>query len=95
MTTTTNLSITLLSEGQGQKEAAINTALNTLDGALGKMVTGTLTGSPRTLPDATTMANQLAIATDGDVGGTGPALVYSDGTVWRRVVDLDNTSLGA
>lgn len=93
MATTDNLTITLITEGQRQKETAMNEALNVIDAAIGKVFYGALTGSPRVLPTATAASGQLAIATD--VAGSQTWLVYSDGSVWRKIIQVDGTSLGA
>lgn len=95
MTQTTNLSIDLLDVGQRDKETTINEAFNTLDGNAGKILgvyTVAGTGSPPTggLPAASSHTNALAIATD--VGSPDTKwLVYSDGTNWRQIVQVNDT----
>ena len=79
MATTTKLNITLLSTGQRQTEAAINTALNTIDANMFEdMGEYTVAG----LPDATANANAYALATNASGGRT---IVRSDGTNWKVV----------
>lgn len=88
MATTTNLGITLLEEGQRSKETAINTAISALDAYLG------VTTTVANLPDATTHTGMLAIATDVDVGDE-TWLVYSNGTSWLKVVQVNGGAVSA
>lgn len=85
MSTTTRLLINLLDEGQRQKEAAINDALNIIDDKMHKVqYRGVSSGKPV----ASANTHSLIIVTDLGANGT---LCYSDGTNWRQVIAINGT----
>ena len=80
MATTARAIITYLEEGQRQKEASINLALDVIDAALySDLGEFTVAG----LPAAASNANAYALATNASGGRT---IVRSDGTAWKIVV---------
>ena len=80
MATTARMNLTLLEEGQRQKEVTINEAMNSIDGEMWKDM-GEYTLA--TLPSAAANPSAYALVTDAAGGRT---IVRSDGTNWRIVV---------
>lgn len=91
MATTTRKNITLVDEGDVNKIGRINDAINAFDAAVH---TVQVIDTVANLPAAADNENALAIATD--VGpGNETWLVYSDGTDWRQIVEVNNTIVSA
>ena len=79
MATTPRMTLTLLDEGQRQKEATINTALSAIDTAMyNDLGEYTVAG----LPAAVNNPNAYALATNASGGRT---IVRSNGTDWKIV----------
>lgn len=85
MATTTNLGITKLEENQAGKVAAINAALDTIDGTLGGQLTKSVAGNSNVNLTANEAANAILKFTGtltGNIDVTVPASTKRTWTVW-------------
>lgn len=90
-TTTTNLDINHIQEGQNQKEVTANEAFDILDGALAGLVTVDLTGaSGDVTPDADSLIRTMVIKTSGAMSGAVNLIVPDN----RKVYMVLNNATG-
>lgn len=80
-----------MDQGQKNKETRFNQAMDVLDGLVHKVQARTTVAN---LPTASDNTNALAIATDVDVGDE-TWLVFSNGTNWIKIVQVDGAVAAA